>query len=149
MRNRNYLVLSCQIAAAFLCGMLFNKFGVPAISKTTYLKLQEPLLLESEDKSQNFHMLPSGTALYIDRSYPEGFTRYFSYINIKGDFAAKRIVSDEINLVDPIWAYPVQRNDLPLLMANTPVTRNDLVRILKARKTTREELAQIVTEWKE
>ena len=149
MRNRNYLVLSSQIAAAFLCGMLFQKFGVPAMSKTTYLKLEEPLLLESEGKSQDFHVLPAGTALYVDRSFPEGFTRYIAYINIKGDFAAKKIVSDKMNLVDPIWAHPVQRSDLPFLMANTPVTKNDLVRILKARKMTREELAQIVREWKE
>lgn len=149
MRIRNYLVLLSQIAAAFLCGMLFQKFGVPAMSKTTYLKLQEPLLLESEGKAQDFHVLPAGTALYIDRSFPEGFTRYIAYINIKGDFAAEKIVSDKTNLVDPIWAHPVQRDDLPFLMGNTPVTKNDLVRILKARKMTREELAQIVREWKE
>lgn len=149
MKTRNYLILSVLIAVAFLCGMLFQKFGAPAMSKTTYLKLQEPLLLESEGKSQDFHMLPAGAALYKDRDFPEGFTRYIVYLNVKAEFAAEEVVSDKPNLVAPIWGHPVQRDDLPFLMANTPVTKDDLVRILKARKMTREELAQIVREWKD
>ena len=119
------------------------------MSKTTYLKLQEPLLLESEGKSQDFHVLPTGTALYKDRDFAEGFTRYIVYVNIKSEFAAEEIVSDKPNLIDPIWGHPVQRDDLPFLMANTPVSKDDLVRILKARKMTREDLAQIVRDWKE
>jgi hypothetical protein len=149
MKNWNYLILSVMTAAAFLCGMFFQKVGVPAMSKTTYLKLQEPLLLESEGKSQDFHVLPAGTALYKDRDFPEGFTRYIVYLNIKAEVAAEEIVSDKPNLVAPIWGHPVQRDDLPFLLANTPVTKDDLVRILKARKMSREELAQIVREWKE
>jgi hypothetical protein len=137
------------IAAAFFYGMIFQKFGVPAMSKTSYLKLQEPLLLESDGKSQDFHVLPAGTALYKDHDFAEGFTRYKVYINIKAEFAAETVVSDKPNLVDPIWAHPVQRDDLPFLMSDTPVTKEDLVRILKARKMTREDLAQIIREWKE
>ena len=149
MRTRNALALTTLVAVAFLCGVLYEKFGAIAMSKTTYLKLQEPLLLESEGKSQDFHVLPAGTALYKDRDFPEGFTRYVVYLNIKSEFAAEEIVSEKQNLVDPIWGHPVQRDDLPFLMANTPVTKDDLVRILKARKMTREELAQIVRDWNE
>ena len=149
MRIRNALVYITVVTATFLCGVHFQKIGVLTMSKTTYLKLQEPLLLESEGKSEDFHVLPAGTALYKDRDFPEGITRYIVYLNIKSTFETEEIVSDKPNLIDPIWGRPVQRNDLPFLMANTPVTKDDLVRILKARKMTREELAQIVREWEE
>lgn len=119
------------------------------MSKTKYLKLQEPLLIEAEGKAQDFHILPAGTALYKDYDAPEGFTRYRIYINIKAEFAAEEVVSDKPNLIDPIWGHPVQRDDLPYLLANTPVSKDDLVRILKARKMTREDLAQIVRDWRD
>jgi hypothetical protein len=134
----------------FGAGMLFQKFGVPMMKKTTYLQIQEPLLLEvhePEAQQRDFHMLPAGTPLYHEYSFPEGHTTYRVYINIKANFAAKEIVSDKPNLIDPIWAYPVKPEDLPKLIANTPVSKDDLVRILKARKMTREDLAQIVREW--
>ena len=119
------------------------------MSKTTYLKLQEPLLLNAEGAQKDFHMLPAGTALYKDESFPEGHTRYIIYVNIKGAFNAEKLESDKPNLIDPIWAYPVQRDELSDLLAETPVSKDDLVRILKARKMTREELAQIVREWRD
>ncbi len=149
MKRSNTLICIFSIAVAFLSGALSYKFGAMTMSKTTYLKLKEPLLLESEGKSQDFHVLPAGTALYKDRDFPEGFTRYIIYLNIKSDFAAEEIVSDKPNLIDPIWGHAVRRDDLPFLMATTPVTKADLERILKARKMTREELAQIVRDWKE
>jgi hypothetical protein len=144
-----FLGLAALLAAVFASGMLSQKFGVPMMSKTKYLKLQEPLLIESEGKARDFHVLPIGTALYKDYDAPEGFTRYRIYINIKTEFAAEEIVSDKPNLIDPIWGHPVRRDDLPYLLANTPVSKDDLVRILKARKMSREDLAQIVREWRD
>lgn len=137
------------MAAVFISGMLSQKFGGPLMFKTKYLKLQEPLLIESEGKAQDFHVLPAGTALYKDYDGPEGFTRYRIYINIKSEFAAEEIVADKPNLIDPIWGHPVRPDDLPYLLGNTPVSKDDLVRILKARKMTREDLAQIVREWRD
>lgn len=119
------------------------------MSKTSYFRLEEPLLLQADGDLKNFHMLPAGTALYQDQSFAEGHTRYIVYVNIKGAIATERVESDKPNLVDPIWAYPVQRDDVSTLIADTPVSREDLVRILKARKMTREELAQIVREWQD
>lgn len=149
MKNFRYLFVSAALVVIFFGGVLFQKFGVPAMSKTTYLKLQEPILVNAEGELKNFHMLPAGTALYKDYSFPEGHTRYIVYLNIKGSFAAEKVESDKPNLIDPIWGYPVQRDDLAELMAGTPISKDDLVRILKARKMTREELAQIVREWRD
>lgn len=118
-------------------------------NNTTYYVLKEPLLLQAEGEARNFHVLPAGTPLYEDWAAPEGFTRYKVYINIKGDPAMEKVVSDKINLIDPIWAQQIYPGDLPKLMADTPVTKDDLVRILKARKATREDLAEIVRAWTE
>lgn len=122
------------------------------MQKTTYQELQEPLLLEvyaSGAQQRDYHMLPAGTALYKDYSFPEGHTRYIVYVNIKAQVAMKTVVDDRPNLTVPLWAEPVRTEDLPLLLANTPVSKEDLVRILKARKMTREDLAQIVREWQD
>jgi hypothetical protein len=147
-----YLGFAALLAAVFGGGMLFQKFGVPTMKKTTYLRLQEPLLLEVLEpgaQQRNFHVLPAGTPLFKEYDFPEGFTQYKVYINIKAQFAAEEIVTDKPNLTDPIWAYPVKPEDLPKLIADTPVSKDDLVRILKARKMTREDLAQIVREWQD
>jgi hypothetical protein len=149
VKLRPYLGSAVLLAAAFGAGMLFQQMGVTAMSKTTYLELQEPLLLHAGGDLKNFHMLPAGTALYEEYRFPEGHTQYRVYVNIKSDFLAKQIVSDKPSFTAPIWAYPVEPKDIPKLVADTPVTKEDLVRILKARKVTREELAQIVREWRD
>lgn len=119
------------------------------MSNTQYLRLSEPLLLNSEGKMTYFHMLPVGTPMYKDYSAPEGHTRYIIYINIKGEFQAEPVISDKKNLVDPIWGYTVKKDEVKQLMDETPISKDDLARILKARKITREELAQILREWTE
>ena len=149
MKSFRYLYFAFIVLAAFLTGVLTQKYGVLNMSQTIYLKLKEPLLLNAEGKQENFHMLPAGTPLYKDQTFPEGHTRYIVYINVKGAFSAERIESKKANLIDPIWGYPVQRTDLPDLIGNAPLSKDDLVRILKARKMNREELAQIVREWRD
>jgi hypothetical protein len=143
------VVFIASIAAAFALGLVFHKSGVRSMPKTQYLKLSEPLLLNAGGELKYFHMLPAGTPMYKDESFPEGHTRYIVYINIKGAFQAEAIESDKPSLIDPIWAYTVKKDEVQQLMADTPISKDDLVRILKARKMTREELAQIVREWRE
>ena len=116
---------------------------------TEYLKLSEPLLLNAEGERKYFHMLPVGTAMYKDHSFPEGHTRYIVYVNVKGEFKNEKVESEKRNLIDPIWGETVKKDDLKILMGEMPISKDDLVRILKARKLTREELAQIVREWQE
>lgn len=122
------------------------------MKKTEYLELQEPLLLHilaPGSQRQDFHMLPAGTPLYEEYSFPEGHTQYRVYINIKADFSAKQVTSDKRNFTAPIWAEPVETEDLSRLMSSTPISKEDLVRILKARKTTRDELVQLLHEWQD
>jgi hypothetical protein len=144
--------LAALFAITFGSGMLFQKLTVPLLKKTSYIVAQEPLLLEVHEagaQQRDFHMLPTATPMYYERAFPEGHTTYRVYVNIKGDFASKEIVSDKSNLIDPIWAYPVAPEELAKLVGDTPLSKDDLVRILKARKMTREDLAQIVREWRD
>jgi hypothetical protein len=141
--------LGFLVAGAFVVGAAAQKSGGLNMSHTEYLKLSEPLLINAEGESKYFHVLPAGTPMYKDSSFPEGHTRYIVYINVKSEFQAEKVVSDKKNLIDPIWAETVKREDVKQLMAETPISKDDLVRILKARKMTREDLAQIVREWEE
>lgn len=147
MRGFHTVLLGLAVAGAFAVGATTQKSGVLNMSNTEYLKLSEPLLLSAEDEATYFHMLPVGTPMYKDYSFPEGHTRYVVYINVKDQFLAEKVVSDKINLIDPIWGETVKKDDLKQLVGETPISKDDLVRILKARKITREELAQLVREW--
>lgn len=115
--------------------------------QTRYLLTEEPLLIASDVEAKGFHMLPAGTPLYHDKAFAEGHSRYIVYVNFKGDLKARTVVSDKPNLVDPIWAYQVEKTELPKLLADTPIAKEDLVRILKARKATRDDLLQIARDW--
>jgi len=141
--------IAAAVISAFLLGSFLQKVGAFQMSGTKYLKTAEPLLLASNVEGKYFHMLPAGTAMYEDYSFPEGHTRYIVYVNFKGALAAEIVESDKPNLKSPIWAYPVEKDDVQKLLAEAPISKDDLVRILKARKITREELAQIVREWRE
>jgi hypothetical protein len=141
--------LGLLLTGSFAVGAIAQKSGELNMSNTEYLKLSEPLLLNAEGAAKYFHMLPVGTPMYKDYSFPEGHTRYIVYVNVKGEFQAEKVVSDKKNMIDPIWGETVKKEDLKQLMAETPISKDDLVRILKARKITREELAQILRDWEE
>lgn len=143
------LPLILLVAISFITGSLLERHGVLNMAGTHYIKTTEPLLLNTEGESKYYHLLPVGTALYKDATFPEGHVRYIAYINIKGAFGNEAIDSPKTNLVDPIWAYTIKPDEIKALMADTLISKDDLVKILKARNITREELVQILREWEE
>lgn len=140
-------LLALGVAITFFAGIETQKSGLLNMSKTDYLRTTEPLLINAEGQAQYFHLLPVGTALYKDESFAEGHTRYRVYINIKGAFAADAVTADKANLIDPIWAYTIKKDELRPLLATSPVSKNELVAILKARKLTRADIEQLLREW--
>lgn len=134
------------LALAFAAGSISANYGVIPMSGTKYAKTLEPMLLAAEGEAKDFYMLPPGTPVYKLRSYAEGHTTYMVYLNVKGSFANQPIESEHDNLIDPIWATPVEADDIPKLVGDTALTRDDLVRILKARAVTKDDLAYIVRE---
>lgn len=114
VKTLRFIGLAGLLALVFGCGMAFQRFGVPMLKKSTYFQLQEPLqleVLEPGARPHDLHLLPVGTPLYFDHAFPEGHTRYIVYVNIKAKLAAKKIISDERNLIAPIWAEPVTAGD--------------------------------------
>lgn len=149
MNGVRRLVLVFSVVVAFGAGLVVQKYGDFFMGKTQYTQLNEPLLLSVVGQTKYYHLLPAGTPLYFDESFPEGYTRYKVYINIKGAFASEPIESDKVNLVAPIFAATIKKDEVQQLVADTPISKDDLVSILKARKMTRDELVQLVRDWKE
>lgn len=146
--KKTYFFAVISFFFVFFLGIIIQKHGIFKMN-TTYIKTLEPLLLNSEGKTENFHILPSHTPLYKYYDNPEGGTTYVIYINIKGDFTSETVQSGKANLIDPIWAHPIQREQLEELVATTPISKDDLAEILKARKMTKADLAQIIRDWKD
>lgn len=106
-------------------------------------KLEYPLILSSESASKNTHMLPKGTVLYFDKSYPEGFTRYKIYINIDRMPLKLDDLSDPTE-IDPIDAVAPSKEDLLKLLRDYPLTKSDLESILNSKRISKDEIREIL-----
>jgi hypothetical protein len=122
---------------------LFLSDGVhPMTSKKAYM-IDEPLLIEGEQQNI-YSVLPAGTVLYLDKSWPEGHQTFHVYFHFKGDFNA---TPTDPGLISPIWLRTVDREELPKLLNNYPLSKKELATILKARSVTKAELTQILRDW--
>lgn len=109
-------------------------------------KLEYPLLITSEGQTNVSHLLPKGTTLYFDQSYPEGFTRYKVYINIDR-MPLKLENLDDSTMIIPSEAYAPSKEDLQKLLRDYPLTKNDLESILKSGILSKEEIRELLTEY--
>lgn len=137
-----------QLAIAVLLiafGYLLPGTGWFKISSQKAFTTRQPLLIEGEDQ-QTYSLLPAGSVLYHDKSWPEGHETFHVYFHFKGKLEAEPADAD---VIAPLWLRTVERNEVGKLANEYPITKEELVKILKAQKMTREELAQIVREWRE
>lgn len=88
-------------------------------------------------------MLPKGTILYFDKSYPEGFTRYKVYINIDRTPLKLDDLSDPTE-INPIDAAAPNKDDLLKLLRDYPLTKNDLESILNSKRISKDEIIEIL-----
>ena len=105
-------------------------------------KLEFPLLLEGEEATNNFHLLPKGTTLYFDKAYPEGFTRYKVYINIDRLPLKLEEINDPTSIL-PIEAHVPNKEDLTRLLNKYPLTKSDLGSILRSGQLSKEEIKEV------
>lgn len=108
--------------------------------------LKAPLLLASTEPSKNLHLLPAGTTLYFDRSFPEGFTRYKVYINIDRMPLPLRDLSDPTE-INPIQARPLDKSELAKALRDYPLTRQELEAILLSGHLTRDEVKEVLEDY--
>jgi len=103
----------------------------------------EPLLIESEQQ-KTYSILPAGTVLYLDKSWPEGHQTFHAYFHFKGQFSS---TPADPNSISPIWLRTVDRDELPKLLNEFPLSKQEIMTILRARSVTKSELTQILRDW--
>ena len=132
--------LGAATAASLLfCGYLIWK---PATVKIH--RLTTPLQLSTEQASNG--LLPVGTTLYYDTSFPEGFSRYKIYVNINRMSLELETLRDP-TMIDPVDAIAFSQGALLKLLRNHPLTRKDLDTILSTDYLTKDEIKEVLSEF--
>src|SRR5690554_3047646 len=144
MKNNKKSILMC-VAAAALGVLICAVIGRNPVQKIH--KLEQPLLLSGgEVGSSEVNILPKGTTLYYDQAFPEGFVRYKVYINVEGVKFDTVDVEEEF-WIDPLTAFPVDRDQLRVLLRDYPITRSDLETILKRGHIPKSEIRELLAEY--
>lgn len=132
-----FLVPACfSIRANYPVGQKMTKVHI----------LQFPMLLGGPGGGGPYQLLPKGTTLYYDQSYPEGFTRYKIYVNIDRYPLDLTELSDPYS-IDPLSAYSMDKGDLKRLLDRNPITKGDLTAILKSDQLSKEEIRELLVEY--
>lgn len=143
--NKIKIAVGASTITFLLCFFL-NHFVPEHKSMTKVHKLEYPLMLSSDSPSKNTHMLPAGTVLYFDKSYPEGFTRYKVYINIDR-IPLKLDDLNDATEISPIDAVAPSKDDLLKLLRDYPLTKSDFESILNSKRISKEEIREILAEY--
>ncbi|WP_434516295.1 hypothetical protein AB6Q56_06590 [Dechloromonas sp. ARDL1] len=140
----NKTILSIGITALAIALYICTKCYAPEGMKMTKIhKLEYPLIISSDAASKNTHMLPKGTVLYFDKSYPEGFSRYKVYINIDRTPLKLENLSDPTE-INPIDAFAPSKEDLLKIIRDYPLTKSDLESILDSKRISKDEIREIL-----
>ncbi len=111
------------------------------------IKTKEPLLIEGPNGDDNFYVLPLGTTLYHDKSFPEGHDRYVLYLNHKGVIAHEEVpMKPEYggSFIDPLWLVNVDADTLIEIFKRFPLSKKDIAAAIKANELTKDDLADII-----
>ena len=111
------------------------------------IKTKEPLLIEGPNGDENYYVLPLGTTLYHDKSFPEGHDRYVIYLNHKGAIAHEEVpMKPEYggSFIDPLWVANVDSDNLKEIFKRFPLSKKDIAAAIKANEITKEDLADII-----
>lgn len=109
-------------------------------------ELEFPLMLEGSGVEGHNYLLPKGTKLYFEKSFPEGFARYRVYVNVEGVNLESREQSDPTT-ISPLMAYPVGKAELVKLLREHPITKDELAAILKSGQLSKEEIRAVLEEF--
>jgi hypothetical protein len=133
-----------MITCALICSIGVFIYSSQRSRKITKIhKLEYPLLLSGDEKSNGLSMLPKGTTLYFDQAYPEGFTRYKVYINIDRLPLKLEELADPTSII-PIDGSAPDKDSLKKLLREYPLTKNDLEAILKSGKLSKDDVKEVL-----
>ena len=101
--------------------------------------LKAPLSIGSE-KENNYYMLPTGTYLYLDSYFAEGFARYSVYVNIKPPLD---VVENTAHVEAPLSADVIDKSQLINLLKNVKLDKEDIKAIILYGKFSDEDKNEI------
>jgi hypothetical protein len=140
-----WLVAVLSVNAVFLAFLIFGDSGEGHDRKM--IKTKEPLLIEGPNGDESYYVLPLGTTLYHDKSFPEGHDRYVVYLNHKGAIAHEEVpMKPEYggSLIDPLWLANVNEETLKEIFKRFPFSKTDVAAAIKANEITKDDLAYII-----
>lgn len=140
-----WLVGLVLIYAAVLTFVVIN--NVSRSHDMKMIKTKEPLLIEGPNGDENYYVLPLGTTLYHDKSFPEGHDRYVVYLNHKGAIAHDEVpMKPEYggSFIDPLWVSNIDVDTLKEIFKRFPLSKEDVVSAIKSNEITRDDLADII-----
>lgn len=107
-------------------------------------KLSSPLQFGGGDGS--IHLLPAGTSMYLDQTFPEGFSRYIVYFNVEGVKLESKETTEKF-WIDPLTAYPIDKDSLGQLLDSEQVNKDQLRVILKHGTLSKQDIRELLEEF--
>lgn len=141
-----------KVIRALCVGLLIGALLTAALIRSfsgremPMLRSKEPLLIESQFGEVDY-VLPAGTVLYHDRSFPEGHDRYIVYFNHKGVIDHEEVpMKPEYGgtFIDPLWLSNIDADVLEAIFRRFPLSRADVQAVIEANGITRDDLADII-----
>ena len=130
----------------FLAGLFVGAILLVVIGDNTAPRkvhyTKAPLLLYSNAQNPTQMMLPTGTALYYDTSFDEGFSRYLVYINTKADID---LSVAPFGRIAPLDARPLRTETLLRAVKEHPLTRQDLEKILRSDSLSKDDIKAVLS----
>ena len=100
--------------------------------------LQEPLVVRSGVAGATPGVLPPGTRLQYDKTFPEGFDRYHVFVNVQGsDWELEE--TNPPTLVDPLSAFTAS--------GSSQVAPEAVKRLLKGLGVDRDTLERVLADY--
>ena len=132
------------LAGTFTASLFFYGHLVWKSNMTKIHRLTTPLQLSTEQASNG--MLPVGTTLYYDTSFPEGFSRYKIYVNIDRMPLELETLRDP-TIIDPVDATAFSKGALLKLLRNHPLSKDDLRAIINSGYLSKDEIKEVLSEF--
>jgi hypothetical protein len=134
------------VGVGLLIAVAIGIYSFKMANKTLVHKLKAPLLITGDGPSSHQYILPTGTSLYYDQAFPEGFVRYKLYVNVEGIKLDSEETTDQFWL-DPLTAFPPDKAQLRKLLSDYPLTKQDLAEILKSSTISKTEIRELLKEY--
>ncbi len=113
--NNKLISLTCLFLLIFvMISYVILNFAVKDNSMRGII-ITEPLLMENVPGDDGYYVLPAGTVLYHDKSFPEGHDRYIVYFNHKGSISHEKIYADQDHdgiTISPVWLTSMDKETL-------------------------------------